>query len=324
MYAMYWLVASLFCRALALPATASLPSSLQDFKPTNIGVILNETVVGDDPPWGPPHFNVEIERTQTPIDRRVFFVTTIQLLASQATLDFNGPLPADIVFSTPQFPDFAITVYLTGPQGPFLRKYIFWAMTRIMQEMVSQDQFTSAFFAVKLRGRILGVITIGKPSSTRNLNGAQQDTPVDVDFEDAEAPPANQTVNKDAVSARNHRLEYKYEHYGEQMTQTAIFMGTIGAMFTVAGGTSHDFESFISCFIQYDFCLVLESKHRPSQFTFGMLVQAIVGAAKYAAAKNEYRELRAEVKLDGRQVAWGGWFKLPPRPPGREQSLTSS
>ncbi len=197
-------------------------------------------------------------------------------------------------------------------------------MTRIMNEMVRRNQFTSALFAVKLRGRIVGIIAVGRPASTRNVNGAQQDTPVEIAFEDARALPTNRTVNTDAISAGNNRLEYKYEHYGEQMTQAAIFVGTVGAMFTVAGGTSHDFETFISVLGQYDFCFLLESKQRPSQFTFDMLVQAIVGAGKYAAAKNDYRELRAEVKLDGQQVALGGWFKLPPRPPGLEQSLSSS
>ncbi len=127
MYAIYWLVASLFCRTLALPATTSLPSTLQDFKPANFGAILNDTLVGENLPWGPAHFSVDIDETitQSPIDRRVFFVTTIQLLASQVTLDFNGPLTSDIGFSTPQFPDLGIAVRISGPQRPFRRKYIF-------------------------------------------------------------------------------------------------------------------------------------------------------------------------------------------------------
>lgn len=53
-----------------------------------------------------------------------------------------------------------------------------------------------------------------------------------------------------------------------------------------------------------------------------MLLRGIVGAAKFAVAKNVWRELRGQVFVDGAMVAHGGWFKVPSM--GSGQNLASS
>lgn len=139
-------------------------------------------------------------------------------------------------------------------------------------------------------------------------------------------PPIFTVDIDDAVSATgNHnRLEFEYEHIDGPMDQGAIFMGSIGAIFKVAGETGYDFDLFVSSFPEYDFCTFWSSNTRPSQFTFGMLIQVIVGAAKYAVAKNVWRELIGRVFVGGVKVANGGWIKVPPMPTGVGQCLSDS
>ncbi|KAL8865541.1 MAG: hypothetical protein Q9198_009273, partial [Flavoplaca austrocitrina] len=215
---------------------------------TNIGTTANDTplIFRDDLPWGPQIFTVDVsDESTSPIDRRIFFITTVQALAAQAPLDFNGPLPADIVFSLPQFPNLRIGIYSTDAQRPILRKYVFWALARIMQEMISRDRFQSALFIMKWRGRGLGVVAVGNPRAVEQISaeipGMQKTSAVEVAATDEKAT----TNPADAVAAG---VEYRYEHFGEEMDQAAIFMGTIGAIVKVAGELNHDFETFVSSF----------------------------------------------------------------------------
>ncbi|KAL8878099.1 MAG: hypothetical protein Q9192_008521, partial [Flavoplaca navasiana] len=260
---------------------------------TNIGTTANDTplILRNDLPWGPQIFTVDVsEESTSPIDRRIFFITTVQALAAQAPLDFNGPLPADIVFSLPQFPNLRIGIYSTDAQRPILRKYVFWALIRIMQEMITRDRFQSALFIMKWRGRGLGVVAVGNPravqTTTAGITGVQNISAVEVGATDEKGT----TNHAGAVWAG---VQYRYEHFGEEMDQAAIFMGTIGAIVKVAGELNHDFETF-----------------------------GIVGAAKFAVAQNVWRMLRGQVYVDGAMVAHGGWFKVPSL--GLGQNLASS
>ncbi|KAI4283711.1 MAG: hypothetical protein L6R38_001967 [Xanthoria sp. 2 TBL-2021] len=61
MYITCWKGCFLITKALALPAAASSFPDLQDTKSLNIDTILNTTLVGDDLPYGPPIFTVDID-----------------------------------------------------------------------------------------------------------------------------------------------------------------------------------------------------------------------------------------------------------------------
>ncbi|KAI4219944.1 MAG: hypothetical protein L6R36_007975 [Xanthoria steineri] len=325
-----WVACFLIHKTLAFRAAANpfLPDA-QNPKPLDVGALLNTTLVGDDPPWGPTFFSVDLDAGSftTPIDRRIFFLTTIQLLASQAYLDFNSALPGDIVFRLPQFPTLVIAVYNTGPARPILRKYLFWAMTRIMKTMIMEDRWLGALFAMKLRGRVLGIVAVGDYRLVQSAAMRTQRTPripIEITYEDiittmaeGSAPAvADNVTNATGLAATNtnNKIEFEYDHFGEQMGQAAIFMGSITALFKIAGETGHDFESFISTFLEYRITTCWTSNTSPSRFTFTMLIQAIVGAAKYAVAKNVWRELSGQVFVDRVSVAFGGWFvtRLPP------------
>lgn len=332
-----WLACFLIHKAIAVPAAANvfLPDA-QLPRLSDVRASLNTTLVGDDLPWGPTFFSVDLDAGSftTAIDRRVFFLTTIQLLASQASLDFNGALPDDIVFRVPQFPNLVIAVYNTGPARPIFRKYLFWAMTRIMKTMIMQDRWLGALYAMKLRGRVLGIVAVGDHRFVQSAaTRTQQRTPripIEITYEDitttstttmGEGSAPAGAANVAGLAATNNKVEFSYEHFGEQMGQAAIFMGSIAAIFKVAGETSHDFETFVSSFVEERFTTYWASNTAPSRFTFDMLIQAIVGAAKYAVAKNVWTELRGQVVFDRVSVAYGGWFRTP-LPPA--QRLASS
>ncbi|CAL8579213.1 hypothetical protein XPA_004964 [Xanthoria parietina] len=186
-----WLACFLIHKAIAVPAAANvfLPDA-QLPRLSDVRASLNTTLVGDDLPWGPTFFSVDLDAGSftTAIDRRVFFLTTIQLLASQASLDFNGALPDDIVFRVPQFPNLVIAVYNTGPARPIFRKYLFWAMTRIMKTMIMQDRWLGALYAMKLRGRVLGIVAVGDHRFVQSAaTRTQQRTPripIEITYED--------------------------------------------------------------------------------------------------------------------------------------------
>ncbi|KAI4206717.1 MAG: hypothetical protein LQ349_009907 [Xanthoria aureola] len=183
---------------------------------------------------------------------------------------------------------------------------------------------------MKLRGRVLGIVAVGDHRFVQSSMRTQQRTPripIEISYEDittttttttttmgersAPAVAANATNATGLAATNNNKVEFSYEHFGEQMSQAAIFMGSISAMFKVAGETGHDFESFISTFLEYRFTTYWTSNTAPSRFTFTMLIQAIVRAAKYAVAKNVWRELRGQVLFDRVSVAYGGWFVTP-------------
>ncbi|KAL8998052.1 MAG: hypothetical protein Q9169_002820 [Polycauliona sp. 2 TL-2023] len=337
MYSIYFLIPFLFhSTSLALPATTpntpslSLPNPPPNLR-KNIGTttLTGTLSVGDDVPWGPSFFAVDIEhQTATPIDRRIFFLTTTQLLASQAPLDFNAQLQDAIYFSLPQFPNLQITIttHMMPTQRPLLRKYVFWAMTRIMQDYISREnEWVTRVFVMKMRGAVVGNVGVRNPTTLVSSLGDEEEQKVTrllllMDDKNITTPMIAATPEiETAISAGSVRFEY--QHLDEQMTQPAIFMGVIAAIFKVAGELSHDFETFVSAYIQYKFVLLWESESRPSMFSWGMLLQAIVGAAKFAVAKNVWRSLRGAVFVDGRQVAWGGWFDAPSM--GSRARLTS-
>ncbi|KAL8887442.1 MAG: hypothetical protein Q9215_004977 [Flavoplaca cf. flavocitrina] len=302
----YWPLYVLFLTTVALHPPKEPSSNLRNALLTNIGTTANDTllVLRDDLPWGPQIFTVDVsDESTSPIDRRIFFITTVQALAAQAPLDSMGhyqPISTD-------------------GQRPILRKYVFWASARIMQDMITRDRFRSALFTMKWRGRGLGVVAVGNPravqTASAGITGVQNISAVEVVATDEKAT----TNHADAVAAG---VEYRYEHFGEKMDQAAIFMGTIGAIVKVAGELNHNFETFVNSFTLYQFCFFWVSQNRPSRFTFTMLLQGIVGAAKFAVAQNVWRMLRGQVYVDGAMVAHGGWFKVPSV--GLGQNLASS
>lgn len=244
----------LFHKASALPATLELYSNLQQYHSTNI----NGTLTRTDPPWGPTSFQVDMTTDENPpFDRRVCFSTMIQLLASQAHLSLNDPIPEDIGYRTPEFPNFLISILNRVPNRNILRKKVFWAMMRIMYSMIKNDEFRTAGFTVKFRGQEIASILIGNfplTGSTAGIHTLNGTT-------DA-VPPSSQT--DDTVAAGNNGVKYTYQSHGESLTQADIFMGTLGALYDAAGKTSHDFEHFISSFPGYGALTVWDTAVQPT------------------------------------------------------------
>ncbi|KAL8788922.1 MAG: hypothetical protein Q9213_001445 [Squamulea squamosa] len=298
-----------FYTVFGLPATITSAPSLEAFEPKAISTLLNNTLANVLPPWGPSFFTVDISDEGIALDRRVLFVTVISLLASQATLDFQGPLPENINYHTPQFPNLGIIVYNSVPNRPIKRKMVYWAMTRIMKTMVEENHFRAAIFEMKLREQPVGIIRIRNVNFAPNASGEEPKPTVDSRLEDAIS--AQNQINNNAISAGETGVTFTYRTYGDALAHGDIFMVTVGALVWAAGETRHDFTTFYHRFPGHPVFTVWESQQRPSRFTFDMLVSAIVGSAKFVVARNNYRELRGTVKVDGLEVAKGGWFRLP-------------
>ena len=170
--------------------------------------------------------------------------------------------------------------------------------------MIVDDKFRAALFIVKLRGRELATILVGNFPRTGSTAGIHT-----LDGIKDMINPSNQTDVTIAVG--NNGLKYTYESSGESRGQNDIFMVTIGALYQAAGETSHGFVHFVSIFPGYKTIVIWDSAIHPSRFTFNMLIGAILGSAKYVVAKNDYRELKGRVEVDGTLVASGGWFAIP-------------
>ncbi len=288
-------------KASALPATLELPSNLQQYHSTNI----SGTLTRDNPPWGPPFFGTDMVPIEDhPIDRRIFFSTIIQLLASQAHLEIIDPIPEDIFYRTREFPNFVISIRNKVPNQNILRENIFWAMTRILNQMVHADEFWGAQCSVTLRGREIASIVIGNIGTDGSTAGLHT-----LDGLNETITQSNQT-DATVAAGNNNGVNYTYKSWGVSLTQGDIFMGTVGALYQAAGETAHDFEHFVSEFPGYEAYILWDTGVRPSRFTFNMLIGTIVGSAKFAVARNDYRELSGVViAADGELIASGGWMK---------------
>ena len=313
----------LFLSSALAPLVAASPL-LRDLSLTPPTNLTKASTLQWDPlvPWGPDEFDVTTERVTVPIPRDAVFVTTIRFVAEQAAQDFSGRLPRQmVVFRDPSYPSFSIAVSSLSPTHFVKRKYMLWAMARILNHMIADDAFKGSFFRLRWRDEVVGRVLF-VAGGRNELDAGFKD--VAVTQPRLEMPSLQQMSNSIEVSIGegSNALTYDFTLHGQVLVKQDVFMATLGGLIQVASHEGHTFNFWVGSFPGYRCFHVYRSIVQPSVTTKDLVIVTMVAAMAYALRHNDWRELGVLLKRDGEPILRGGYLDHP-LPPD-QQGVSSS
>lgn len=224
------------------------------------------------------------------------------MLAAQAALNFHGQLPSPrVTFIDAQYPDLAIIVAGAHAADCVPRRYVLWGMARLMDHMVSQNDFRDCFVVLMFQGSIVGNIYIGPPAQAATTSNTTNETIV---------APKPSLIDQANNTTTSNTLSFHFQPYGRVLPMSDISMGAIGALIVAARPASDaKLQSFMGLFVPYMAIYHwLSSPAGATVFTYGMLIQTIQASAMYALQRKDLRELSVRAMDGTREVGRGGYF----------------
>ncbi|KAL8784729.1 MAG: hypothetical protein Q9195_008911 [Heterodermia aff. obscurata] len=314
----WWLTATAFASPLVIEIEPRIKDSNSDGS-------HNLSLSNDRPlPWGPKQFEC-LPQSVGPntIDLRSVYGLALLMATRLAIGDFDGELPNNPeTFVNVAFPHIGAAVYRPNPRQPVPRKYVHWALARIVNQIIRDQDYKDntyfLFWTDRNRAKTkVGEVYLG-PSPPRMgvSSGSSQPTSLlsqvlnstDVILA-AGSEPRNDT--QVSVDSSNNGLTYHYQYYGDEMTIADVVIGTLGSINEAAEyqDRSVPIKMFVGSFPQYyAFCVWTSVSPR---FTYSVLVQALRTAAVAAMNAHDFHEVKVILTHDGVEVAKGGYVKKP-------------
>jgi len=262
-----------------------------------------------DAPWGPGDFNIIVAgQGQNPLARKACYVSAVSMLAMQASQDFHDQLRWPwTAFTDARYPDLTILVAGAHASDRIPRRYVLWGMARLMNHLVSGNDFRDSFFLLRFQGSVVGSIYIGPPPQ-RVAQSGTADKPLVV----LEQSVVDQTNDTTATSISADVLSWRYQFYGRPLTMPDIFMGAIGALIEAAQPASDEkLQSFTGFFQPYMAIYHwVSTRTGPSSFTYGMLIRSIEASAMYAFDQMDFHQLRVRVFNGSQEIGGGGYVTI--------------
>ena len=285
-------------------------------------VVDLEPSIGTDPriPWGPREFSFDTESTGThQLDPRALYNLVLFAATKLALGDFEGTLlnnPEKFVDLA--YPHLAITVYRPLPTQLVPRKYVHWALARVLNAMIkNNDYHEKTFFLfwtgpnrvrVKVANLYIGpmpprmsaesdTIQATSLNSTKMISGTGSQHANDTQF---------------SINDLSSSLTYEYLYYEGEMTVQDIVMGTLGSINEAAENLDRTgtVDNFGGSFRPFS-ALCIWAHQEQGIFTYSMLIQGLRHVAVAAMNANNFHECRVLVRRNGVIVANGGYLKMP-------------
>ena len=288
-----------------------------------------ESSIGTDPriPWGPREFSFSTEDTGThELDPRALYNLALFAATKLAIGDFEGTLPNNPEkFVDLAYPDLAIAVYRPLPSQLVPRKYVHWALARVLNAMVSNNDYHEKSFFLfwtgpnRVRVKVANLYIGPMPPRMSVDSDASQATSLS-------SPALNSTkmvmvsgtgsrhANDTQVSINDlsNSLTYEYLYYDLEMTVHDIFMGTLGSINEAAENLdrTRTVDNFGGSFRPFS-ALCVWVHQEQGIFTYSMLIQGLRHVAVAAMNANNFHECRVLVRRNGAIIANGGYVKMP-------------
>ena len=309
-----WLIAT----ALASPLIVDIKPRIKDSN-SNSG---HNPLLAAKVPWGPNEFSCEPQdEGHSPLDPRSVYGLALFMATRLAIGDFEGELPKNPeTFVNIAFPHIGAAVYRPNPNQPVLRKYIHWALARVVNHMIQDQDFKDSIYFLFWTGpnrakTKIGELYIGPTpprlgvgsdsSQTASLASQALNSTEIISATSSQHPNDTQV----SIDSSSNGLTYEYYFYDDEMTIEDVVMGTIGAMNQAAETQTRSgyMYMFTGSFPRYYAISVWTGE---LGFTYSILIQAMRMAATAAMNKNNFRELRVIVKSNGVQIARGGYINI--------------
>ena len=224
-------------------------------------------------------------------------MTAIQMLEDITPGDFDSRMPqATTRHNGPN--NLAITVVSLNPAQPIFRRYVMWAISRILNTMEHEPLvgYHAGLFEPRWLGRGEGNIEIrylANPS-----DGSMK------------VPTTSKRVNATAtVGDMDIAWIYSPSEGGALMTMRDIAMGTVGALIHAASqppdqGIAQFLADFLS---EASMLCYYRAAFLPSLLSKSILVQTLAAAARWALDDGDYHELKVTVLSGSHIIAQGGY-----------------
>ena len=292
-------------------------------------VVDIEPSIRTDPriPWGPSEFSFSTEGTGThQLDPRALYHLALFAAAKLAIGDFESTLPNNPEkFVDPAYPNLAIAVYRPLPSQLVPRKYVHWALARVLNAMVLENDYHEKTFFLfwtgpnRVRVKVANLYIGPMPPRMSVESDTSQETSLS-------SPALNSTkmvmlsgtgsqhANDTQVSINDFSssLTYEYLYYDSEMTVHDIFMGTLGSINEAAENLdrTRTVDNFGGSFRPFA-ALCIWVHQGQGIFTYSMLIQGLRHVAVAAMNVKNFHQCRVLVRRNGVIIVNGGYVKLP-------------
>ena len=297
-----------FPASLLFNSLLASPTSLNnfDFGLANISTLalpISNNSLGYIPPTGPEWFSCSIERlSPSTIDPKDVFVTAIKMLEIITQGDFNSRMPqARMSFRGSN--NLVIAVNSLDPAQPIVRRFVMWAISRILLTMneVPHVGYHAGFFIPRWRGEAAGKIYIGYSRNPSDLF--------------TEATTSSKLLNTTAMVG-NDEIAWIFSPStgGPLMTMWDVAMGTNGALIMAGKEVLplQRIQMFSGNFLP-EASAICHSRAAimPSRLSQSILVRTLAAGSLWALEDGDFHELDVKALLDGELIAQGGINKMP-------------
>ena len=278
--------------------------------PLNLDVPKNVTNGDEYPiPWGPDTFSCRTEsETRLPIEREAAFMSSIYFLAEQALENFDGQMPSHrIVFRDPRYPRLSIAASSPSSAERLQRKYVLWAMARILNQMARDNQFFGSRYTMRFRGRYVGSVFFIAGNTNQLSAGYKDALQIGPQLHHPTLQPTSNTTAVSAI-ADSGDLEYEFDYKEDLLSMQDVCMGAVGSLIQLAQRTESVFEAFFGTFLGYNSIHLWSCWVTPWILTKRLIIVSMLKTVEYSLQRNDWHECYVLVSKDGEAILKGGYL----------------
>lgn len=225
-------------------------------------------------------------------------MSATNVIAEIAIGGFYRALPEHkTIFREPRNSHLSITVSSVAANVRIQRRFVIWAMVRIMNAMVVENKFYAVTASLYDGGTNVGTIIFEDPT----------DFPPGISSNGT----TNTTQSTDSLEsiAPFSASSWTFEFHDDVLVMEDVFMGAIGTLSAAAQDRSTvSSEVFVGTFLPYRAFYVWR-QCGALRMTYSLIIGLTLAAATHAFDNNDFRELRVSAR-EGREIlAEGGYSK---------------
>ena len=269
---------------------------------TTSPIAVNGSLSLPNPPWGPDEFSVTRLSLRGPMDPVACYTGVIELLAFLGLRDFEARLPSAV--QSYRSPDILISVMGTGSGSRLPQKYVLWGLARIMN-MLALDTFNGGIWGLHVHGAHVGRLVFISEPSPLSISAS-----FTAGLDETVSNQTTEVLQSTVIYSRND-IEWTHEFYGDLMTPTNVFMGTIGSIIQAAELPNQNVANFFGSFPGYRCFHAYVSHANPSRLSKQTLLRTMMNLTSEARQRSDFHEQKTRISDSRGEIASGGYFDPP-------------
>lgn len=348
----HWAIMQLFCLYIAVlssillkeaAASANVSTILSDpLNSTDLNTgLLNATLGGIPRP--PVNFDVEYEIGGAKLKVTACLMNSIGALKELALGDWQASIVDGTEYRLESYPEVEIVVNAPRQKGKIQARFVIWAITLGVYEMIASKKFEFAQFQMTWNKEVVGWVHVVDNPPARGLptiGGSESNGTLDVEKRVIRPRAVNTTTGSDLVNisnvidtsdladAEDARLTVTFSGFGKTLSIFDVFIPImIGLSDLATYPNAYRSPGFVVALQDYKagICIfsVISERTGAPLLEYKWLIRMLLRIPEYMLQEHRFGEVNIKMDVDGVRVGWGRMSNFPCEPPPRASSISS-